>query len=237
MPLVCDKKEKQNRKEELLEILSSIPGSILSFPKERPRRENLNLSTIYTKGADPADLYIVLEGLVILYHYPNPERRLIYNFKGRGDVFGNIYDIPVYTEDASSSALSDTKIRRIAREVLVDYGFERILEEVKKEEHLHSLRMRDLNVPGLGITGTLVSALIDLAKRFKSQFGTETESVALPITQQEISEYLGSTARVTISRTISELRDLGIIEDSPRTIVAVNLPEAELFLQTLKRDL
>jgi CRP-like cAMP-binding protein len=172
---------------------------------------------IYGEG-EPADfLYKVVSGTVRTYKLLADGRRQIGDFYLRGDVFG-LESGDAHTFSAEAITQSDVLVvRRSALVALADRD-----HEVARE--LWALTGRELRRVQEHILLLVRSArervaafLLEMAKR-----GCAGNAVELPMSRQDIADYLGLTIE-TVSRTLTLLEDASTIElSSSRRIVLRN---------------
>ena len=172
---------------------------------------------IYGEG-EPADyLYKVISGTVRTYKVLSDGRRQIGAFYMAGDVFG----LEAGDEHTfSAEAISDARVLVIKRSALVALA-ERDNEVARQ---LWALTGRELSRVQDHILLLIKTAqervagfLLEMADR-----GRNGNSVELPMSRQDIADYLGLTIE-TVSRTLTNLENAAAIElPSSRRIVLRN---------------
>src|SRR6187455_2918127 len=174
-------------------------------------------SEIYGENEPAEFLYKLVSGAVRTSKILNDGRRQIGEFYLPGDIFG----LEVATEHAfSAEAIADAKvivIKRSAVEALAarDNDVARQLwamtgrELQRMQEHILLLiKSAQERVAGF---------LLEMAERIKS-----TNEVELPMSRQDIADYLGLTME-TVSRTLTMLENMAAIElPSSRRVVLCN---------------
>ncbi|MGD9740498.1 MAG: helix-turn-helix domain-containing protein [Bauldia sp.] len=188
--------------------LESLPGAL-----RRCRRNE----EIFGEG-DPADfVYRVRSGTVRLYRILSDGRRLIGSFLHSGDSFG--------FEDSDEHALSAEAVTdceiiatprlAVARRAESDHEFSHQLWQTAVAE-LSRARKHMLVLGCQSAVERVGSFLLEMART------AATKVVTLPMSRQDIADYLGLTIE-TVSRTITQLTERGAIEvPSSRTIVLRN---------------
>jgi CRP/FNR family transcriptional regulator, nitrogen fixation regulation protein len=167
---------------------------------------------------EPADyLYKVISGTVRTYRILNDGRRQIGAFYLPGDIFG----LEVGAEHHfSAEAISDAKVLVIKRSALV--GLANRDGDVARQ--LWSFTARELQRAQDHVLLLVKSAqqrvasfLLEMAERL-----SDGEAVELPMSRQDIADYLGLTIE-TISRTLTQLElELAIALPTSRRIVLRN---------------
>jgi CRP-like cAMP-binding protein len=172
---------------------------------------------IYGEG-EPADyLYKVVSGTVRTYKVLSDGRRQIGAFYMPGDVFG------LETSDDhtfSAEAIADTKVLVIKRSALVALA-QRDGEVARQLWALTGLELSRVQDHILLLIKTaqerVAGFLLEMADRVSNG-----NSVELPMSRQDIADYLGLTIE-TVSRTLTTLENAAAIElPSSRRIVLRN---------------
>jgi len=173
---------------------------------------------IYGEG-EPADyLYKVVQGAVRTHKLLNDGRRQIGGFYLPGDVFGLEID---GEHRLTAEAICDSKIVVIKRSAVVALAARQ--GDIARE--LWAMTARELaSVQNLMLTlgrktaqGRVAAFLLEMAAR-----GHCANEVELPMSRQDIADYLGLTIE-TVSRTLTQLENTSAIElPSSRRIVLRN---------------
>ena len=172
-------------------------GATLSVPAGR---------TIVIEG-DPIDHYYrIVSGSVRLYKSVADGRRQIIDFLGPNDCFGLV---GLSTHAYSVEAISDVVMIRYSKRRLDD-----VIEEAPKLSselfrlactELDQAQRRMLLLGRKSADERLASFLIDLAAR------QETTYLQLPMSRQDIADYLGLTIE-TVSRLFTRFKRSGLID-------------------------
>jgi CRP/FNR family nitrogen fixation transcriptional regulator len=202
----------------------STSAAVVSNAAPRGSMEMMGASMSYARNAEiygenePADyVYKVVSGAVRTYKVLQDGRRQIGAFYLPGDVFG----LEGGEEHAfSAEAVTDTKVLVVKRTALMaqagrDHDVARELwtmtscELKRVQEHILLLiKTAEERVAGF---------LLEMAER-----GRVRDCVELPMSRQDIADYLGLTIE-TVSRTLSHLENAAAIElPSSRRIVLRN---------------
>ena len=172
---------------------------------------------IFGEG-EPADyVYKVLTGAVRTYRILSDGRRQISAFHFPGDVFGLELDAE---HSASAEAIATSTVLIVRRSAVValaerDGGIARRLWTLTAQELQRAQGHTLLLIQSA--QERVARFLLEMAERFSSG-----SSVELPMTRQDIADYLGLTIE-TVSRTLTLLEDAATIElPASRRIVLRN---------------
>lgn len=158
-------------------------------------------------GEDDAAQYVyrLVSGIARGYHITSEGRRQIVAFYVPGDIFGIEYG---ERHKLHVDALTDGRVQMIKRAVLASIAqadpcaSEQLRANMARElhrDHGHILRL------STSAKERVASFLIEMSERLSTN-GT----VQLPMSRQEIAEYLGLTIE-TVSRSLSQLKAAAII--------------------------
>jgi CRP/FNR family transcriptional regulator, nitrogen fixation regulation protein len=173
---------------------------------------------IYGEGEPAAYLYKVVHGAVRTHRLLNDGRRQIGGFYLPGDVFGmEIDDV----HRLSAEAICDSKILVLKRSTIVALA----ARQGEIAHDLWAMTARELaHLQNLMLTlgrktaqERLAAFLLEMAARSRS-----SDAVDLPMSRQDIADYLGLTIE-TVSRTLTHLEnELAIALPTSRRIVLRN---------------
>ena len=181
---------------------------------------------IFGQDDKPVFIYLLLEGQVIITKYLPSGRRDILMTVEPGDGFGEIFffgDEEYYWCDAV--AVKNSKLLMIPYSFI--YGFcSNVCEHHKQLVHnlldiqsrCNLQMMKKLHI----VTGTTLKQKIGL---WMNDRINEKNEVKLDMTREELADYLGA-ARPSLSRTLTQLQDEGIISIHKRVI---KIEDMELF--------
>jgi CRP-like cAMP-binding protein len=160
---------------------------------------------IYGEG-EPADyVYKVVSGAVRTYKVLDDGRRQIGAFYLPGDVFGlEMGDEHTF----SAEAISETQVLLTKRSAVISQA----ARDSEMARQLWALTARELERMQNHVLLLIKTAqervagfLLEMAERVQS-----TEAVELPMTRQDIADYLGLTIE-TVSRTLTQLQNTATI--------------------------
>lgn len=162
---------------------------------------------IFREGDRAGMVYRVLSGAAISYRLLNDGRRQVTEFHVAGDFLGLEAGLEYRTTADALGGATVAAVRRadLARLAANDSGLARALWQMsvrafhRSEDHAMILARQ-------GATERVAAFLLDYADRVGAD-----EIVDLPMTRQDMADHLGLTIH-TVSRTLSQLQDQGLIE-------------------------
>jgi CRP-like cAMP-binding protein len=186
-----------------------LMGATMAYPRD---------SEIFGEN-EPADyLYKVLTGTVRTYKILSDGRRQVGGFYLPGDIFGLEF---AEEHTLSAEAVGDAKVLVVKRSALTalasrDPSVAQELFALTGRE-LHRVQDRMLLLIK-NARERVASFLLEMAER-----ASENNTIELPMSRQDIADYLGLTIE-TVSRTLTSLETASAIEVSPcsRRIVLRN---------------
>ena len=175
---------------------------------------------------DPGSaLYVVVTGQVKVVLTAEDGREVILSVRDRGDFFGEMALIDDEPRSAHVIALEDSRLLVLRRE-----DFQRCLSEIPEiaigmlRALVSRLRQADDKIGGLvllDVPGRVASLILDLADE------NDGIHVTKRVTHHMIAQMIGSS-RETVSRTLRNMVDQGLIEASRKRISIENRPALEL---------
>lgn len=159
---------------------------------------------IYAQDEDPDLIYRIVRGAVRTSHLLSDGRRQIGNFYYEGDVLGVENGA---THRFSAEALGDCEVLAVRRSGSAAYDsgrHERMIWQATATE-LGRAQSHLLLLGRATASEKVARFLLDIAARFRG------EIVALPMSRQDMADYLGLTIE-TISRMLGRLQADGLVE-------------------------
>ena len=154
---------------------------------------------IFAEGDDANFVYRVKIGVVRTCKYSADGRRIVDAFYGRGQMFG----LTLGSEHGlCAEAVTDCRLVPYRRHALEDVSGPTVYAEAMRE--LERARQHAHVLSGYSAVQKLASFLLELS-------AGGTGFVELPMTRQDIGDYLGLTIE-TVSRTLAQLEKDGIID-------------------------
>jgi len=188
-----------------------LSGAAMSFPRN---------AEIFGENESADYLYKLISGTVRTYKILSDGRRQIGGFYLPGDVFGLEFG-DEHTQ--SAEAMSDAKVLVVKRSTLTALAG----RDAAVARDLYALTARELQRVQNRILLLIKTAqervasfLLEMAERVPCG-----DAVELPMSRQDIADYLGLTIE-TVSRTLTSLESAAAIEvPTSRRIVLRNRPE------------
>ena len=162
---------------------------------------------LFRQGEPVRLVYRILSGAVISYRLLSDGRRQVTGFHLPGDFLGLEAGVEHATTTEALSRVDALAMERteLAGRAVTDVGLARALWQVtvrafrRSEDHALILARQ-------GATERVAAFLLDFAERMGWP-----EFIDLPMTRQDIADHVGLTIH-TVSRTLSQLQDLGLVE-------------------------
>ncbi len=189
-------------------IFSQLPEhlSVGLFAKARPVK--ISADQILFMAGDPGDgCYRIESGLMkVSVMSPSGTERILAIF-GRGALVGEFAVIDGQPRSANVSAIRDTELAFISRNVYEEFA----REHPEVRDHIMTMltqRLRDTNsivaaASFLSIKGRVALALVSLAEAFGQDVGNGRILVRQKITQSDVAAMAG-VARENVSRTLND---------------------------------
>ena len=173
---------------------------------------------IYAQDENADMIYRLVRGAVRTSHLQADGRRQIGDFYYEGDVIG-VETGP--THRFSAEALGDCEVLAMRRSGSAAYEADRLERLIWQATAAELLRAQShmLLLGRATACEKVARFLLDIAERFKD------ESVALPMSRQDMADYLGLTIE-TISRMLGRLQAAGMVEFSGTRRYRIRRPGA-----------
>lgn len=199
---------------EALDRVAAI-SRVLRLPRKK---------TIFTQGDSYRGMFVVLEGLAVVYKLSAEGRMLILDVCRPGDTLA---DVPLFEEQdagypAHARTTSESEILYLPRVAFVDF-LKTHPQVAWKMLQSFAARMKDMTLRLEGVTLREVSSrLARYLLREMEAGGTADEDkpvLTLPLAKGSVASYLG-TVHETLSRTFARLiREKVIAVDGPRITI------------------
>jgi CRP/FNR family cyclic AMP-dependent transcriptional regulator len=191
----------------------------------RPRRWEVGQRII--RAGDHADTAIVLRSGVVKVHASNKDgAEVILGLSGPGDLLGEI--------TATRSGVRSADVTALEAVDGVMIGVQRLRDFLANHPDV-TLALLDLALTRLRLADRrrlefataealprVASRLIELAERFGTPEPDESIVLSLPITQEELASWSGSS-RESTARALRTLRDLKLIKTRRRHLTVIDL--------------
>lgn len=199
---------------------------------ERSEMVSCKRNTRFFFAEEPSDsIFLVKQGRVKLIRSSPEGREIILDILGPGEIFGELALAGEQNRSHSAEALDDTLVCIITRtdfEALLVRHPEmalRVLKLIGLRRRELEMRLEDLVFQPLA--GRLAVALFWQAQRHGV---TEADgSIRIPLSQKEIA-YLIGASREAVAEQLAEMKRLGLVKTSYRTIRLIDQPGLRSFL-------
>ena len=188
-------------KDEQLKIFSEISSERIYINKEN----------IFLQQETSTNLYNITQGNVKIYHLLSDGRIQIIGFLYPGDFFGS-YKLGRY--NYSAEAIGEVKLCVFKQEVLDKY-LGKNMNLAKELLHMtsHELTLAQDRIGVLGKMNAnerMAKFILNISNQ-RARIGWQDNPISLPMTRQDIADYLGLTLE-TVSREITKLKTTNIIK-------------------------
>ena len=186
-------------------------GQLKIFSEISSERTHTNRENIFLQQEISTNLYNITEGNVKIYHLLSDGRIQIIGFLYPGDFFGS-YRLGKY--NYSAEAIGDIKLCVFKQEILDKY-LEKNTNIVKELLHMISYELT-LAQDRIGVLGKMnanermAKFILNISNQ-RARIGWQDNPISLPMTRQDIADYLGLTLE-TVSREITKLKTSNIIK-------------------------
>lgn len=202
-------------------IFFDMPEPVLNRLAEQAGTRRLDRGAILFHRGDAGDaLYVILSGIVKVYQMDANGRQHTLAILEENDFFGEMAIFDGAPRSATAEALTDTMVLFLRREAVLNCVRENPETAVVLLATLSS-RLRQANIQlerllGRDVKSRIAGVLLDMVRDFGSP-DPGGELIHLPLTHQELANLAG-TSRETITRTLCEWQDAGIITFDGRKI-------------------
>ncbi len=186
-------------------------GQLKIFSEISSERTHTNRENIFLQQEISTNLYNITEGNVKIYHLLSDGRIQIIGFLYPGDFFG-AYKKGKY--NYSAEAIGDVRLCVFKQEVLDKY-LGKNMNLAKELLHMtsHELTLAQDRIGVLGKMNAnerMAKFILNISNQ-RARIGWQDNPISLPMTRQDIADYLGLTLE-TVSREITKLKTSNIIK-------------------------
>ena len=186
-------------------------GQLKIFSEISSERTHTNRENIFLQQEISTNLYNITEGNVKIYHLLSDGRIQIIGFLYPGDFFG-AYKKGKY--NYSAEAIGDVRLCVFKQEVLDKY-LGKNMNLAKELLHMisHELTLAQDRIGVLGKMNAnerMAKFILNISNQ-RARIGWQDNPISLPMTRQDIADYLGLTLE-TVSREITKLKTTNIIK-------------------------
>ncbi len=187
---------------------------------------------IFLENDNVQKLYMLVEGRVKLSMLSPEGKEKVITILQEGDLMGEISLFDQDTHPLTAEVIENSRILMVTRPALESVILEqpamaiKIIEALAKKTRLLTSQVREL------VFKNAAGRLAGLLKRIAFDFGVEKDEgilIELILTHNEIANLIGAS-RVTVTKTINEFIDRGIIDIRNRKIFIKNQEKLDSLL-------
>jgi CRP/FNR family transcriptional regulator, cyclic AMP receptor protein len=188
---------------------------------------------LFREGDESRCVYAVVSGRINLFITTPAGRDVMLGSKVPGQAFGELSVIDGGPRSATAVVMEPTTIAQLSGDEFLDQLARAphlsiaLLRELA--EHLRVSNGRASARASDNLTARMAHLLLELAAKFR-RHGGPVNPVELPITQDELAAWVGST-REAVSRSLSAMRKAGVIETGRNKIVLCDPQALSLLAQ------
>lgn len=197
--------------------------------QNRPVRAFKKKDLIFMEGQTPNDLYFIEKGQVRTYKVNYDGKELITAIHREGDFFGFVPLLEDKPYGENAEVLEDTRIIIIPKSdfITLIYSSKDVARKFIKmlSNNLEEMENRLLNTAYQSIRQRVASVLLNMNETF-----ADANKGLITIPRKEISNIVG-TATESLTRTLTDFREEGLIEISPDGLRVLNKSKLEKVLR------
>lgn len=197
--------------------------------QNRPVRAFKKKDLIFMEGQTPNDLYFIEKGQVRTYKVNYDGKELITAIHREGDFFGFVPLLEDKPYGENAEVLEDTRIIIIPKSdfITLIYSSKDVARKFIKmlSNNLEEMENRLLNTAYQSIRQRVASVLLNMNETF-----ADANKGLITVPRKEISNIVG-TATESLTRTLTDFREEGLIEISPDGLRILNKSKLEKVLR------
>lgn len=197
--------------------------------QNRPVRAFKKKDLIFMEGQTPNDLYFIEKGQVRTYKVNYDGKELITAIHREGDFFGFVPLLEDKPYGENAEVLEDTRIIIIPKSdfITLIYSSKDVARKFIKmlSNNLEEMENRLLNTAYQSIRQRVASVLLNMNETF-----ADANKGLITVPRKEISNIVG-TATESLTRTLTDFREEGLIEISPDGLRVLNKSKLEKVLR------
>jgi CRP/FNR family cyclic AMP-dependent transcriptional regulator len=186
--------------------------------------------TLYMSGEQDNNLYVIETGWVKVFTLTPGGKKCLLDIYGPGEIIGESC-MQQITRSETATPMSDAMLHRVTRETFLDIvSAEGLCEDTLMyfTGRIGEQQERITNLVTLSSEERLVSTLLRLGLKIGRLDGGRL-SIAEKITQEELSEMVGTT-RSRIGHFLKNFRRLGLINEAADRFLILNQPRMQAYL-------
>lgn len=209
-------------------FLSELDPAERNALLENKRRRRFNRSTtLISAGTVSNSVALILEGRIKLSFFTDQGQEVVLAVRGPGDLVGELSALDGQPHSATATALEAVEAM-----IITTSDFYAFLLEYPRVAvlllRMLSARLRDSDVKRVEFAaydsvGRVARRLVEMAERFGDPLDEEGLRITLPLSQEELAGWTGSS-REAVSKALQALRSKGLIETKRRAVTILDLP-------------
>lgn len=232
----------KTRAKELLKqrsVLARCPDNVLDDIVRRGSVvRHTRGETIFSQGSPGDSLIVLLTGSLKITTVTSDAREVVLGFAKQGALIGEIAVLDGSPRSADVVALEATESFVVHRRELMPILRANPDATFALVEGLCAM-IRATNTlvesQGMQTQARCAACLVSLARQHGKEAGGEKVIIDLKVTQRDLGNYLGLT-RETVSRTLSEFKDSGLVETKGNSIVVLDLEGLQEIADAVSGD-
>lgn len=214
-------------------LFHGLSAAELEHIEDCLREQSLEKGQIlHAEGVGCEKIFIVREGRIKLYRMTGSGREQILEVLEAGDTCACNPGSTVWYCGSTAEAATKTKIWYLSRSRYIDL-VQRNTKVAQALNQLFAERLQCLSalveeVSLKDVKKRLIKFLLDMLNK-KGKKGFENNTLFIPFTREEIAQRLG-TARETVARYLTQLKEAHLIDVKPYQIVILNREGLEKLL-------
>jgi len=202
------------------------PDELEALTESGRRQRYPKGAPMFVEGEQSDRVLAILDGRVKVSLVTADGKEVLLAVRGPGDILGELAFIDGEPRSATATALDP-----VSSVVVSAADFTRFLESHPRVAllllRMVSRRLRDADLKraefaAFDTVGRVASRLLELAERFGEPTAANGILITLPLTQEELAGWTGSS-REAVSKALSTLRSVGFIETKRRAITILDV--------------
>lgn len=183
-------------------------------------------TTMLLEGDRSANVILIEDGRVKISSFTEDGREIVLAVRAGGDLLGELSAIDGEALSATAAALEDVRATVIPADAFRDYLSAHAAASLTLLEIVsHRLRDADRKRIEFGAydsVGRVSRRLLELAERFGEPGEDGGVKIALPLSQEEIAGWTGSS-REAVSKALRVLRERDVIDTARKVITVLDM--------------
>jgi CRP-like cAMP-binding protein len=207
-------------------LAALTPDEVEALTKLGRRQRYPKGAPLFVEGEQSDRVLVILDGRVKVSLMTTDGKEVVFAVRGPGDLLGELAFI-----DGEPRSASATAVEPVNSLVFRATDFTQFLESHPRVAllllRMVSRRLRDADnkraeFAAFDTVGRVSSRLLELAERFGETDGESGVLISLPLTQEELAGWIGSS-REAVSKALNTLRTVGLIQTKRRAIAILDL--------------